>query len=387
MNRRDLLKLTGTVLAGGIFLPSYAKGTTLETLAKLELPLETKKPIYLHYNENALGLSPKAKKAILEIVDQANRYPDAYIQELKQTISLQNDVSLDQVCLGVGSSDLIRGVINLLGYQAKEQQKSIQLITPDPSFALPKDHASAMGITIASVPLNDQYVMDLHKMKQIADNFQGYSIVYLCNPNNPTGTLTPSQQISTWVESANQEKTFFIFDEAYAEYIEDPSFQSGLTFVKKQQNNVILLKTLSKLYAMAGMRVGYGLASERTIKELIPFITILNISITAAVAATASLKDTVFVAKSLQMNQDSKAITINALKNLDLQYLPSHTNFIFHRINSDPNLFIDRMAQYGIIVGRPFPPYLQWTRVTLGTPEQMEKYANTLKEFRKKGWI
>lgn len=386
MNRRDLLKLTGTILAGSIFTPSFANSKTLETLAELDLPLKDKEPIYLHFNENALGMSSKAKKAILDTVDQTHRYPDNYIAELQQTIAKQNGVSIKQVSLGVGSSDLIRAVINLLGYQAKSKNKNIQLITPDPSFSLAEDHAKAMGIPVQAIALDQNYVMDIAKMKQAADNFDGYSIVYLCNPNNPTGTLTPSTTISTWVENAPQ-NTFFIFDEAYAEYIEDPNFESGLSFVKQEKQNVILLKTLSKLYAMAGMRVGYGLASEHFVEQLTPFITILNISTSAAVAANASLNDTVFVAKSLKMNQDSKAITIKALEELDLPYMPSHTNFIFHSINGDPQLFIKRMEQAGIIVGRPFPPYLQWSRVTLGTPQQMTQYVNTLKDFRTKGWI
>lgn len=385
MNRRDLLKLTGTLFAGSILTQGYAASKVLETFT--DLPLQSNDPLYLHYNENALGLSPKAKQAILDTLSLSNRYPDPYLEELQQTIANYYQVKPTEVTLGVGSSDLIRAVINKLVIDASNKKQKIQLITPDPTFALAEDHAKGLGIKVVRVPLDKEYKMDIAQMKKHADNFNGYSIVYFCNPNNPTGTLTSSQTMADWVENAKQKNNFFIFDEAYAEYIDDPSFESGLEFVKEDYNNVIVLRTFSKLFAMAGMRVGYGIATQKFTEELITYMTILNISLASAVAATASIKDTEFIEKSLGSNAKAKEITLTTLDQLGIEYLPSHTNFIFHKIEGDPALFNQRMKEAGIIVGRPFPPYNQWCRVTFGTPEQMVQYTNVLKDFRKKGWI
>ncbi|WP_158209891.1 pyridoxal phosphate-dependent aminotransferase [Myroides phaeus] len=388
MNRRDILKLSGTLFAGAIFTRGLAATQTLESIAELGLPTTVDKtPLYLHYNENSLGLSKKAQQAIIDIIPSANRYPDAYIEELQQTIADSYQMKTSQVTLGVGSSDVIRAIINKLGIQALQKGQKIQFITPNPTFFLAADHAEGIGIPVVMVPLNEKYEMDLDKMKQAADNFDGLSICYLCNPNNPTGTLTSSASIEKWVKTANADKTFFMVDEAYAEYITDPSFVSGTQFVQEGMDNVIVLRTFSKIFAMAGMRVGYGLATEKLTQELVTFMSILNINITAAVAGIASLKDKQFLADSIAMNSNSLAITTSTLDALGLEYLPSQGNFVFHKITGDPQKYMERMEEAGILVGRPFPPLTQWSRVSLGTPEEMTRFTATLKDFRKKGWV
>lgn len=388
MNRRDILKLSGTLFAGAIFTRGLAATQTLESIAEIGLstPVDNN-PLYLHYNENSLGLSKKAQQAIIDIIPSANRYPDAYIEELQQTIADSYQMKPSQVTLGVGSSDVIRAIVNKLGIQALQKGQKIQLISPDPTFFLAAEHAEGIGIPVVMVPLNEKFEMDLDKMKQAADNFDGLSICYLCNPNNPTGTLTSSASIEKWVKGANADKTFFMVDEAYAEYITDPTFVSGTQFVEEGMDNVIVLRTFSKIFAMAGMRVGYGLATEKLTKELFTFMSILNINITAAVAGTASLKDKQFLADSLAMNANSLAITTVALDAFGLEYLPSQGNFVFHKITGDPQKYMDRMKEAGIIVGRPFPPLTEWSRITLGTPEEMTRFTATLKDFRKKGWV
>lgn len=388
MNRRDVLKLSGTLFAGTIITQGLVAGNAIKEISELPTTFSTNnEPLLLHYNENSLGLSPKAQKEIADHIQKVNRYPDDYIIELKDTIASTYQISADEITLGVGSSDVIRAVINKLGIEALQQRKKIQLITPDPSFFLAAEHAKAIGINVVYVPLNESYCMDIKKMKAIADNFNGISICYLCNPNNPTGTLTSSVTIEDWVKQANATKQFFMIDEAYAEYITDKNFVSGLSFVKENRDNVIVLRTFSKIFAMAGLRLGYGISTPKLAKELVPYMSILNVNTLTAVAGIASIQDKDFISKSLKMNQDSMKITTDALDSLGLEYLPSHGNFVFHRIKGEPQEYIDRMKDAGIIVGRPFPPLTEWTRITLGTPQEMTQYAETLKNFRSKEWI
>lgn len=387
MNRRDLLKVSGTLFAGSILTQGFAATNTLSTITESDGSASTDHPLLLHYNENSLGLSPKAKNAIIDVLSNVNRYPDSYIEELQQTIAEAFKMSSKQITLGVGSSDIIRAVVNQQVYKATQQKQKIQLIAPHPSFFLAADHAQGMGIPVVSIPLDSNFCMDITKMKQAADSFDGISIVYLCNPNNPTGTLTSSVTIADWVKEANADKNYFMVDEAYAEYITDKNFVSGTSFIREGRDNVIVLRTFSKIFAMAGMRLGYGLSTEKVAKELVPFMAILNISMPTAVAGTASVKDSAFIQQSRAMNSNSLAMTTEAFDALDIKYLPSQGNFLFHQIKCDQKQYIDGMTEEGITIGRPFPPLMQWSRVTLGTPEEMNQFLAVIKKFKKKGWV
>ncbi|KUF45323.1 histidinol phosphate aminotransferase [Myroides marinus] len=387
MNRRDLLKISGTLFAGSILTQGFAATNTLSTITDTDGTASTDHPLLLHYNENSLGLSPKAKNAIVDVLSNVNRYPDSYIEKLQQTIAEAFKIDTKQVTLGVGSSDVIRAVVNQQVYKATQKGQKIQLITPHPSFFLAADHAQGMGIPVVSIPLDTNFCMDITKMKQAADSFDGISIVYLCNPNNPTGTLTSSATIADWVKGANADKNYFMVDEAYAEYITDKNFVSGTSFIREGRDNVIVLRTFSKIFAMAGMRLGYGLSTEKVAKELVPFMAILNISMPTAVAGTASLKDSAFIQQSRAMNSNSLAMTTEAFDALDIKYLPSQGNFLFHQVKCDQKQYIEGMAAEGITIGRPFPPLMQWSRVTLGTPDEMNQFLTVIKKFKKKGWV
>ncbi|MCC9041977.1 aminotransferase class I/II-fold pyridoxal phosphate-dependent enzyme [Myroides sp. M-43] len=387
MNRRDLLKISGTLFAGSILTQGFAATTALDSITDLELSGSTDNPLLLHYNENSLGLSPKAKNAIIDSLSNVNRYPDSYIEELQNTVASEFKMTPKQITLGIGSSDVIRATINTLGYQATQKKQNIQLITPDPSFFLAASHAEGMNISVIKVPLDDVYCMDITKMKEIADRFDGVSICYLCNPNNPTGTLTSSTTIADWVKGADPQKNFFMVDEAYAEYITDPNFISGTSFIREGRDNVIVLRTFSKIFAMAGMRLGYGLSTEKFAKELLPFMAILNISTPTAVAGTESIKDKSFIQQSRGMNSNSLAMTTQVFDALEIKYLPSQGNFLFHQIKCDQKTYMDGMKSEGIIIGRPFPPFMDWSRVTLGTPEEMNHFLAVIKKFKKNGWV
>ena len=227
---------------------------------------------------------------------------------------------------------------------------------------------------------------DLEAMKAQADGFDGFSIVYLCNPNNPTATITQASVLNPWLHQENS-RTAFIVDEAYAEFVTDPAFRSAVENVKTGSVNVVVTRTFSKIYAMAGLRVGYGLADAKTAAMIRNFVSIDNLNVAGAVAALASLKDEAFFERSLQSTNLARKIVTDALDELGIRYLPSEANFIFHKIKGEHQLYKERMAQAHVFVGREFAPAVGYSRVTLGTPQEMRAFVRVLKSFRQKDWI
>ncbi|PAF52131.1 aminotransferase class I [Helicobacter sp. 13S00477-4] len=387
MQRRDILKtsglLFGSLLLGG--LPS-----ALEAKPDKIIKPTQQNPLILDSNENSLGMSPKAKEAILEEIPNAFRYlrydEHTIWMDLIETLGTNFNLKKENIILGNGSSGTIHSTIQALAAKATQAKIPIQLIVPELTFELAQYYAKPLNIPIVKVALDDEMNFDLKKMHQSADNFKGLSIVYICNPNNPTGTITPSTKLDKWIEKAPS-NTFFMIDEAYGEFVQDPEFKSATNWIKKGKKNLIVIKTFSKIYALAGLRIGYGIAMKDTIDHINQFAEVDNINSLAAAAALASLKDKVFFQKSFKSNQIARKMLENTLNELKIKYLPSQANFLFYQIKGDLKTYQKRMKDSHILVGREFPPYLNWNRISLGTPDEMEIFTATLKSFRKKGWI
>ena len=212
-------------------------------------------------------------------------------------------------------------------------------------------------------------------------------MLYVCNPNNPTGTITSTNQLKTWIGNA-ADNHYFLLDQAYLEYVNNPSFESGVEWVKQGlSDNLIVIHTFSKLCALAGMRVGYAISNPQAIEAVEAFMSMDNTNLSGAVAAIATLNDAEFLELSLRTTNQSRQMTETVLDELELRYLPSQTNFIFHEIKGGLKTYIARMRDSGIKVGRDFPPITGFNRVTLGTPDEMAVFIKVLKSFRKKGWV
>ncbi|EPL6453136.1 pyridoxal phosphate-dependent aminotransferase [Providencia rettgeri] len=382
MDRRSFLKSTSLV-AGGLALNTLINQASANT-ASVQLP-DTKHPLLLNFNENSLGMSPKAKDAIIAALPNSFRYPDDARAELITNIGSLYDLSDKHISIGNGSSETIQAAVAMLVNKAKSQGRKIQLVTPDPTFNYAELYSLPLDVQITKIPLKADLSFDLEKMEKAANNFDGLSMIYICNPNNPTAMITPHSQLDGWMSKASDNQ-FFIVDEAYAEFVEDPSFISAIELVKKGQKNLIVTRTFSKIFALAGLRVGYGVAAPEVITAVDEFLSIDNTNTAGAVAALASLKDKAFIAYSLKSNNLSRKIVETALNELGLEYAPSQANFIFHKVKGDIKTYKQRMADANVMVGREFPPAVGWNRLTLGTPEEMEQFVTVLKEFHKKGW-
>lgn len=346
------------------------------------------KLLKLDFNENSLGMSDAAKEAIANALAGAARYPDKHRATLLSKVAALNGVPENQVLLGNGSIESIRAVVQMLHDKALKTDTRFQLIIPDPTFGCAELYARSLDIPVVKVPLTrDDYDLDFDNLQKAAAQFDGISLFYLCNPNNPTAIITETDTLKAWIKNAPKNH-YFLVDEAYFGYITDPSFESGVEWIKEGlSDNLIVVRTFSKLFGLAGLRVGYAIANPPMIADIGSLMSTDNINMLGAVAAIATLEDEAFLAHSLQTTNQARKMMQTALDELGLRYLPSQTNFIFYEVKGDVQTYIDRMLEHGIAVGREFPSIPGFNRITLGTPEEMTVVIKTLQLFREKGWV
>lgn len=377
MERRTFLRAgLGGVAAAGLTAP-LASGLLLADRGSTRWRIAAE-PIRLSSNENPLGLSDAAREAVIASLGEANRYPGPYRQAVIDALAAKHEVRPEQIVLGAGSTEILQMAVQARGPNAT-------VIVADPTFEDVPRYAERIGIRVEKVPLRADYSHDLERMREVAARSSGPVLVYICNPNNPTGTVTPSSEIDAWIEEA-PESIQFVVDEAYYEYAADPRYRSAQRWVYTKPN-VLVVRTFSKIYAMAGMRLGYAVAHSGTAEHLARWAAANNANTLALIAARASLGDREFERKSLEVNRRGREILTKCLDELGLEHLPSHTNFVMHRINGDLPTYNRRMEEHGILVGRPFPPMVTHSRVSVGLPEEMERFAETLRMFRKRGWV
>ena len=335
--------------------------------------------VRLSSNENPLGISPAARQAILEGLDLANRYPGDSRQPVVEALARKHGVGTENLVMGAGSTEVLQMAVQMMG-------PDVQLVIADPTFEDVWRYGTPGALKVEKVPLRADYSHDLGRMQEIVRRWNGPSFVYVCNPNNPTATMTSSAEVDEWIESA-PDNVFFLVDEAYFEYAESlPSYWSALKYVKTNPN-VMVARTFSKIYAMAGLRLGYGVGHESMIGKIGFLASRNNANNLACVAALASLEDDGLIERSVRSNARAQNIVEDALDELGVDRLPSHANFMMHRIKGDLGDYRDRMAESGWLVGRPFPPMLSYNRVSFSTPDDMERFVETLKEFRSHGWV
>ena len=350
--------------------------------------MQNNKVVELNANENSLGMSASAKQAITESLGQGFRYPDNPRNALISKIASIHGVSENQISLGNGSTENIRATLQMLQNKALTEGRQFQMVIPVPTFDCAAMYANGIGVPVVKIPVTaENYDLDFDELQKAADEFDGISLFYICNPNNPTGIITATAKLKNWVGNA-PDNHYFLLDQAYMDYVSDPSFESGIEWVKQGlSDNLIVIHTFSKLCALAGMRVGYAISNPQAIENIEAFMSMDNTNLSGAVAAIATLNDAEFLALSLRTTNQSRQMIETVLDELGLRYLPSQSNFIFHEIKGDLKTYIDRMRDHDIKVGREFPPVTGFNRLTLGRPDEMAVFVKTLKLFREKGWV
>lgn len=380
LNRRTFLSFSLVGATAGSALSHGALAAETDASApSVFLAPTSENPIRINFNENALGMSPSAQAAARDAVAKGNRYAKAEITQLHNKLCDIYKVPKNYLLLTDGSSE---GIRSLLGSYSKLPK--VQLVIPELTYGDGEHFANLYGVPVVKVPMLADWKVDVEGLKKAVDGYDGFSIVYFVNPNNPTSTVTPASAMEPWVRS-KPKNTLFIADEAYAEYVSDPEFKSMAGLIQEGLDNVVLLKTFSKLYAMAGMRVGYAVGAPAIIKSMKDHVAGEKLSYPGVTAALVSLDDEPFKAYSKASNLKSREILSGCLNKLGVKYLPSSANFMFFELKEPIKTFQKRMADRNIIVGRPFPPALNWCRISLGTPQEMAYVAGTLEKMREEG--
>ena len=360
INRRNWLQQSTLALAG-LTVATDVFGKAGEILSP------PSNDILLNSNENPYGPSPLARKAILDHYLQSNRYPDDYINPLKQKIAKHWGVAPQNILMGAGSSE----IIGLVALHVSKKKKKV--ITAEPAYKVWNGQASSFGLTIFRTALTADKTFDLNAISAAIDDET--AMVYICNPNNPTGTAVEVPALKNFTEEASK-KTMIFIDEAYTEFAGLESLAS-LAITNK---NIVVAKTFSKIYGLAGARIGYAIAHADTISKLGSYQPWPNggVSVVAVAAASASLDDSAFVTDCRTKTEQVKELCYETFRKLSLEYIPSRANFILFNIDSLKKDFIKEMEAQHIYV--QFRNHFggNWCRVTMGTPDEMQLFCKAL---------
>lgn len=381
IQRRTLFATAAISAAGMTLTGCAAQAAKAGAAAAAFVPPTAEKPLLLCFNENPLGMSPAAKKAVAAAAEKGSRYPFARVEVLRKAVAQYMGGKTDNILLTHGSAEAIRASIE--SYKTAD----VQVVAPELTYSDGTDTADKNGMKVTRVAMGKDWSIDIAAMKKAVASWKGSSVVYFVNPNNPTSTIVNSTELLDWIAS-RPARTVFVVDEAYAEFVADPMFKSAKTLVDAGFENVIVLRTFSKIFAMAGMRLGFAYAVPATIARVKKHVAYdIMMSVPAIEAALAELADPAFLTYSREQNAEARTILTAALDKLGIAYLPSQTNFVFMNLKAPLKPFADRMKAEAIWVGRPFPPALTWCRVSLGTPAETAYFVKKLFEFREKGWV
>jgi len=343
---------------------------------------QSAQPLLLHYNENSLGMSPNALSAAKIAIERyGNRYPSASVDEFKGKLAVHHQVRPEQLIFGNGSTEVLQAIAT---YAARQHSAMIE---PSPTFGALRGYCEAENMNVIQIPVGHDFEMNITAMKKQAMAQTGPVLINICNPNNPTGNIVDFTSMFDWINNA-PDTHLFLLDEAYFDYAQtNPNYKSGLDLINQGKDNVIVSRTFSKVHGMAGMRMGYGIATVKTANKITPFAAGFNLSAAGIAAASAALDDKAFYKKSIEYNQLSKTILVNTLNELELDYVPSDTNFVLHRISTPLADYTDHMQRNGVRVGRKMTLDDRWNRISLGTPDEMKIFTQTLMAFRQNGWV
>lgn len=348
-------------------LVPYVPGKPIEEV-KRELGIDD--IIKLASNENPLGPSPKALAAMGAALESAAAYPEGSCFEIRQALARHLGVNPDMLIFGAGADE----IIHYLGVALLDEGDEI--VQADPSFVQYKAASTLMDCRAHMVPLKD-WTHDLKAMlRKVNDRTKMF---FITNPNNPTGTLVNSGQVEAVLESL-PERCVLVLDEAYYEYVDDPAYTQSIEWTK-QGKNVIALRTFSKIYALAGLRIGYGVAPTFLIDLLERVRAPFNVNSIAQAGALASLGDPDQVTRSREQNRRAKEYFYRELDKMAVAYTPTQANFLWMDVQRDCKKVFTELMKRGVIVrtGDIFgdPTHI---RVTTGTDDQNARFISTLRE-------
>ena len=322
-------------------------------------------PILLYRNENPYGPSEKVLAVLRESAASGNRYPRTEYDTLTDRLAALHQVNREQIVLGCGSGEILcMAALTFL-------KPGKKLVEASPTFPALGKLAQSAGVEVADVPLNKRYEHDLGVMLEHASSSTG--LVYIVNPNNPTGSITPRKDIEAFVSKLPSNVTVLI-DEAYHHYVTPgPSYESFLDRPIGDPR-VIVSRTFSKIYGLAGMRIGYAVTASEIAKRLTAGFPGWSVSVVSARAASAALDDADYVRLGVKRNTDDRQEFMNQVNARMLRAIDSQTNFVMVNPMRPPDEVIEHLKKNNILIGPKYPVLDKYIRVSLGTPGEMQTF-------------
>jgi histidinol-phosphate aminotransferase len=321
--------------------------------------------IRLDRNENPYGPSDMAIEAIKNSLNVVNRYPGGEYDALTEKIARLHNVKREQVALGAGSREILRMAATAYMRPGK------RLVLASPTFDAAAEYAKLAGGEVLAVPLNKRFQHDLDAMLALATKTTG--LIYICNPNNPTGSLTPRKDLDAFLKKLPL-TAVVLMDEAYHHYVLPSSEYASFLDRRVNHPGVIVLRTFSKIYGLAGLRVGYAIGSPQAVHKLMADQLPWSVSVLAARAATAALDDTDFIRLSAKRNTDDRQEFYNRENGHMLGSIDSHTNFVLVRAGLPSAQVLEHFKKHNILLGPPVNQMDQYVRVSIGRPEEMQEF-------------
>lgn len=328
--------------------------------------------VKLASNENPIGPSPKAVEAIQELLGDLHRYPDAQAVDLRATIAGRYGLASEQIIVTNGGDELITLVSEAFVEAGDE------IVVPGPSFSEYEFGGQLMGAVVRTVPLTEDYQYDVPAILEAVN--ERTRIVYLCSPNNPTGTILARSALIGLLD-ALPSSVLVMLDSAYSHFVTEGDYSDGIEFVKAGYP-VIVLQTFSKVYGLAGIRVGFGVASPSIIGAILQVKEPFNVNALAQAAASAAIADEDHVRKSSQLVEDERSRLYRGFEELGLSYTPSMSNFILVKLGEEAEQRYMELMRKGVIVrygaawGLP-----QHVRISIGAPEENQILLQALRQI------
>ncbi|HLJ13427.1 MAG TPA: aminotransferase class I/II-fold pyridoxal phosphate-dependent enzyme [Bryobacteraceae bacterium] len=364
LTRRELASRIGFggVVAGMLTEMAYAQRAAVHTGTPLP-----KDMVWINANENPAGPPASSLKVMAEVMPTSGRYHYQEFDDFYAKLAHSEDLEPNQILVGAGSSESLHCAVDAFTSPTRP------LITISPTYEAPPELAKALGRRVITVPVNDKYYADVHKLVAEAEKAGG-GLIYLCNPNNPTSAVTPKGDIA-WMMANLPSNTYVLIDEAYIHFAETPEMESGLNYVR-QGKNMIVTRTFSKLYGMAGLRAGFACARPDLIQQMTPYRNNVISIVTAhgVMAAIANAK-TIVPERRARLSRTRSELCA-WLRQKNVKFIEPQANFLMIDVHRDVRDFAKDMAERGVAVGRPFPPLDHMLRVSIGTDQDMAKFRD-----------
>jgi histidinol-phosphate aminotransferase len=361
VSRRELFRRLSAGAIAGAAMQSLG-GISVDAAS---LPAAASTPVLLNGNENAYGPSEKVIAVLREAAMTSNRYPRTEHDSLILKIAALHAVRPEQVVLGPGLSGIYRSAASVFLGDGKK------VVQASPTYPVLGKFAQIAGADVVDVQINKRYQHDLDAM--LARAGDSASLVYICNPNNPTGTLTPRKDIEAFIRKLPA-KTMVLIDEAYHHFVTPNGEYTSFLDQPLNDPRVMVARTFSKVYGLAGMRVGYVIADAGLARRLNAQRLQVDVTVVSAMAAAAALDDSEYVRLAIKRNADDRQEFLNRVNADMLRALDSHTNFVTLDPMRPPEQVIEHLKTNNVLIGPPIPAMPKYVRVSLGTPAEMEKF-------------